>query len=102
VIAVADNSHASGITTLLEAVAAGTPVVATRAGGLDDYFSDDEVLFVPLGSSAELAAAVERALANPTEAARRAATARAAQDAAGYWNDTYWGRVTDAIAELQE
>jgi hypothetical protein len=100
VVAVVPNAHASGITTLLEAVAAGTPAVATRAGGLDDYFTDDEVLFVPPGSAGELAAAVARALNDPTAGAARARAARAVLDSAGYWNDSYWVRVTDAIGEL--
>ena len=100
VVAVTENSHASGITTLLEAVAAGTPAVATRAGGLDDYFTDDEVLFVPPGSSSALAAAVELALTDPAAGAERARAARAVQDEAGYWNDAYWVRVTDAVGEL--
>lgn len=97
VVAVKENAHASGITTLLEAVAAGTPAIATRAGGLDDYFDDTEVLFVAPGSTAELEAAIEQCLADPAAAAARADAAQATQEANGYWNDSYWIRIVDAI-----
>ncbi|CAN5310168.1 glycosyltransferase [soil metagenome] len=100
VVAVKDNSHASGITTLLEAVAAGTPAVATRAGGLDDYFDDSEVLFVAPGSTDELEAAIEQCLVDPAAAAARALAAQATQAENGYWNDSYWVRIVDAIVEV--
>jgi glycosyltransferase involved in cell wall biosynthesis len=41
------NYHASGITVILEAVATGKPVVATAGGGLEDYFSERSVWYVP-------------------------------------------------------
>ncbi len=43
------NSHASGITAVLEAVLVGAPVVVSEAGGLTSYFSRDQVRYVPPG-----------------------------------------------------
>ncbi len=40
------NKHASGITVVQEAVLSGVPVVATLTGGLDAYFSHDEIRYV--------------------------------------------------------
>ncbi|WP_407569947.1 glycosyltransferase [Deinococcus altitudinis] len=52
------NQHASGFTVVLEAVQMGKPVVVTRTGGLDAYFGDDDVTFVPVGDEAAWRAAV--------------------------------------------
>jgi glycosyltransferase involved in cell wall biosynthesis len=98
--AVTENSYASGITAILEAVACRTPVIATRTGGLDDYFDDSEMTFVRPGSPAELARAVEAVRADPQGAAERADRARRRLDADGYWIDQYWVRVTDAAQAL--
>lgn len=46
------NMHASGVTVALEAIQMGKPVVVTRTGGLDSYFSDADVTFVPEGDVA--------------------------------------------------
>lgn len=43
------NLHASGLTAMLESVAMGVPVVVTATGGLEDYFDDTEVNYVPVG-----------------------------------------------------
>lgn len=49
--------------TVLEAAAAGLPIVATAAGGLPHLFEDGkEALLAPVGDAAALAAAVERLL----------------------------------------
>lgn len=100
VVSVVENAHASGITTVLEAVAAGAPVVATRTGGLDDYFTDDEVTFVPVGDARALGEAVEESLGDRPAAQDRAARAKARLDADQYWNDAYWRRVAVAVASL--
>ncbi len=70
------NLHASGITVLQEAVLAGRPVVCTRSGGLDSYFADGEVAFVPPGDPAALREAAARLYADPAAAC---AMAQAAQ-----------------------
>ena len=68
--------------TLLEAMAAGVPVVTTRVGGIPDVVSDREAWLVPPGEPAALAAALDQALGDPAERARRtqAAASRLAHD----------------------
>ena len=67
---------------LFEAMAAGVPVVTTRVGGIPDVVSDREAWLVPSGEPAALAAALDQALGDPAERARRieAAASRLARD----------------------
>jgi glycosyltransferase involved in cell wall biosynthesis len=61
----------------LEALACGTPVVAAEVGGLRETIVDGRTGWTyPAGDAAALARAVEGALADPAEAARRAAAGR--------------------------
>lgn len=71
----------------LEAVAAGAPLVASRAGGLGEVVVDGEtgVSFAP-GDIDGLAEAVGRVLDDPAAAARRARAARARLTAAFDWS----------------
>lgn len=69
--------------TLLEALASGKPVVASRVAGIPDVVEDGRTaLLVPPGDPAALAAAIERLRARPEErrvlglAARSLATSR--------------------------
>ncbi len=69
--------------TIVEAMAAGKPVVATRVGGVSDAVVDGETgTLVAHGSPADLASAIERLLLHPSlretmgDAARRRARAR--------------------------
>ena len=71
------NFHASGLTAIQEAVLQGVPVVATGVGGLDAYFSADEVRYVPPGDAAALRAAFEEMARDPAAARERAARAQA-------------------------
>ncbi len=57
---------------LLEAIAAQTPVVATRVGGVPDVVSDSEAILLPSEDPAALADAIRVAFANPEAAAERA------------------------------
>ena len=72
---------------LIEAMAAGLPVVATRVGGTADLVHDSvNGLLVAPGDPAALAAAISRVLTGPAAAARLSAAAR--RTAAGYaWPD---------------
>ena len=59
---------------LIEAMAAGLPVIASRVGGIPALVEDDvNGLLVPPGDAAALAAAISRVLAEPGTAARLAA-----------------------------
>jgi glycosyltransferase involved in cell wall biosynthesis len=62
---------------LLEAFAYGTPVVATRVGGVPDMVADGRSgWLVPAGDASKLAAAISAALEDRVEAQRRVARAR--------------------------
>ena len=65
---------------LQEALRAGTPVVATRVGGIPGLTGEDAAILVPPGDARALAAAVRSVLTDPRLAARlrAAAAARAA------------------------
>lgn len=71
------SSRTEGIPiVLLEAAAAGTPIVTTRVGGVPSMFSDDEALFVPADDPRALAAAIEAVRSDPERARARAEAAR--------------------------
>ena len=72
------SSREEGIpNALLEAMASGRPVVATAVGGTPEIVAAGESgWLVPPASPGPLADALEEALSNPVEAARRGATAR--------------------------
>lgn len=56
------SSHTEGTPiALLEAMAAGVPIVATRVGGVPDVVSNSEAFLVPDGDPVALAAALDRA-----------------------------------------
>ncbi len=59
-----------------EALRAGRPLVASRAGGIADLTGADGALLVPPGDPKVLATAVARLVDNPAEAAALAAAAR--------------------------
>jgi glycosyltransferase involved in cell wall biosynthesis len=62
---------------VLEAAAAGRPLVATNVGGIPEIFGPDADALVPPGDAAALAAAIARRLAEPEQAAADAARLRA-------------------------
>jgi glycosyltransferase involved in cell wall biosynthesis len=72
------SSREEGIpNALLEAMAAGRPSVATAVGGTPEVMRDGETgWIVPPRSPERLAAALEQALDDPAEAARRGDNAR--------------------------
>jgi glycosyltransferase involved in cell wall biosynthesis len=79
---------------LLESLACGTPVVATRVGGTSEIVRDgQDGLLVPYGDGAALAAAVERALETPWNRAALVQRARSFD-----WTDS----VEHALDELNQ
>lgn len=94
------NKHASGITVIQEAVLAGVPVVASRAGGLDEYFGPDEVRFVEPGDAGALRAALMDITADPKAALARATRAQDKMRRDGMGAETYIRRHVDLSREL--
>ncbi len=73
---------------VLEALAAGVPVVAYAAGGVPDLVEHERSgLLVPLSDEAALSAALERVLTSAPERARLAAGAREAGAKLPSWDD---------------
>ncbi len=62
---------------VLEAMAAGVPIVATRVGGIHEMLSNTEAMLVASEAPDALADAVRRVLADPAAAATRVDAARA-------------------------
>ena len=63
-------------TVLVEAGAAGTPVVATRVGGIPELLAEDRGVMMPAGDLAGLRIAIQVALAEEEATSRRAAALR--------------------------
>jgi glycosyltransferase involved in cell wall biosynthesis len=68
----------AGITTILEAMSMGLPVVCTRTAGQTDTVIDGETgWYVPVGDTAALRAAIEALLADPDTTGNLGGSARA-------------------------
>jgi glycosyltransferase involved in cell wall biosynthesis len=77
---------------LLEAMAAGVPVVATAVGGVPDVVSSREGALVPAEDATALASAIRDVLSGPEAAAQRADAARErlqSEFAVDSWLDRY-------------
>jgi glycosyltransferase involved in cell wall biosynthesis len=84
---------------VVEALAVGTPVLATATGGVAEVVRDGENgLLVPSGEPEALAAAVERFFAEPDLRARLAAAA--APSVREYAADAVYARVEDVLAAV--
>lgn len=75
VVPLRPNSHASGITVMLEAAAVGKPMVATNVGGLRDYFSARAAAYVPPFDADALRDALIGLAASPDEGLQQAQAA---------------------------
>lgn len=71
------NLHASGVTVLQEAALFGLPVVATRAGGLEGYFTTEEACFVAPHAPQAMRDAVRTLFADDAARTRLAARLQA-------------------------
>jgi glycosyltransferase involved in cell wall biosynthesis len=83
---------------VMEALASGTPLVASPAGGIGAVVRDGETgLITPQADVPALAGAIDRLLCHPADAARLG-------DAARRWaeREGNWGRVADAFEEAYE
>ena len=77
VVPILQNHYQTGIATILEMMSMGKCVIATRTHGQTDTIVDGVTgVYVPPSDPLALRAAIERMLANPSEAARMGAAAR--------------------------
>lgn len=86
---------------LLEAMAAGTPIIATRVGGVPDLLPAHTALLISPESPTELRDAIRQVIADPAAAMSRADAARRRLDAeyrADAWVDDYEQVYQDARA----
>jgi glycosyltransferase involved in cell wall biosynthesis len=71
----------------LESMAAGTPIVGTRVGGIPDFLKDGETgLFCRVGDPADIAANISRLLADDALRARIVANAKRLVEAGYSWD----------------
>ncbi len=99
VVPILQNEYQTGIATILEMMAMGKCVIATRTRGQTDTIVDGSTgVYVPPGDSTALRQTIERLLANPEEAARIGAAARKfMEEKAGL--DVFVERIADAVRE---
>src|SRR5207253_353580 len=77
VVPIVENDYQTGISTILEMMAMGKCVIATRTRGQTDTLVDGvNGIYVPPGDVAALRAAILRAVEHPEETARMGAAAR--------------------------
>jgi glycosyltransferase involved in cell wall biosynthesis len=77
VVPILQNHYQTGIATILEMMAMGKCVIATRTHGQTDTIVDGVTgVYVPPSDPIALRAAIQRMLANPEEAARMGQAAR--------------------------
>jgi glycosyltransferase involved in cell wall biosynthesis len=84
-------SHTEGLPrVVLEAQAAGTPMIATRVGGVPEVIADGETgLLCPPHAPAELAAAIETLAGDADERSRLARRGRATVETNRTWANLY-------------
>lgn len=75
VVPLGHNTHVSGITVVLEAVALGRPVIVSDVGSLRDYFGPEHVFYVPPHDVQALQETLRIIVGNPELALQRAQAA---------------------------
>lgn len=102
VVPLYENDFQAGVTTILEAMAMGKAVIATRTTGQQDVIEDGHNgIYVPPGDPGAMRTAIERLLKDPEEAARLGANARRTIEermSLELWAETI-GRVTGLVAQ---
>lgn len=94
------NIYAAGITTMVEGMASGCPIVVTRTEGLDGYLDDDDALTVVAPSNViELRAAIEAIIHDPAKATAMG-TRAAAIAASRYGSETHVECIAGAMEQL--
>lgn len=96
VVPMFDNLY-SGITAALEAAILEKPLVSSRTGGVTTYFSDDEVIYVPVGDPVAMREAVAGSLERARQIAKLAKERFVACD---YSSQGMMGRYAEATREL--
>jgi glycosyltransferase involved in cell wall biosynthesis len=97
VVPIFQNEYQTGIATILEMMAMGKCVIATRTRGQTDTIVDGETgIYVPPSDPAALRSAIERVLQNPEEGRRIGAQARRfMEERAGL--DHFVERIVEAV-----
>ena len=72
VVPLRPNTHASGITVMLEAAALGKPMIATKVGALEDYFDEKAASYVEPFNAQQLRDAANALVADPARALEQA------------------------------
>jgi glycosyltransferase involved in cell wall biosynthesis len=72
VVPLRPNTHASGITVMLEAAALGKPMIVTKVGALEDYFDERAAFYVEPFNAQQLRDAVDALVAEPAKALAQA------------------------------
>lgn len=102
VVPIKENPYQTGIATILEMMAMGKCVIATRTQGQTDTIVHEQTgVYVPPGDPVALRNTIERLLANPAEIERIGRQARAfVEENAGL--DRFVGRVANAVRAAHE
>jgi glycosyltransferase involved in cell wall biosynthesis len=102
VVPIVQNDYQTGISTILEMMAMGKCVIATRTRGQTDTIVDNvNGVYVPPGDAAALRATIQRLLAKPEERARLGRAARAyVEKEAGL--DLFVDKVTATVREAHQ
>ncbi|WP_321782771.1 glycosyltransferase [Paraburkholderia sp. J94] len=72
VVPLRPNTHASGITVMLEAAALGKPMIVTKVGALEDYFDENAAYYVEPFNTQQLRDAVNALVDDPARALAQA------------------------------
>jgi len=101
VVPVMPTDFQAGVTTVLEAMAMGKPVITTNAAEHGGVIRDGITgISVPAADAEEMNAAIRHLMSNPSERTRLGQAAREAVLAC-YGVDAYSSRIADHISELQ-